>query len=59
MFDAYDVDNSGTLDSDETIALISAMGHPVDELRAQEIMLQLDLDGDGTVSRDEFIAWSK
>ncbi len=38
MFDAYDVDNSGTLDSDETIALISAMGHPVDELRAQEIM---------------------
>ncbi len=59
MFDAYDVDKSGTLDSDETIALISAMGHPVDELRAQEIMLHLDLDNDGIISRDEFIAWSK
>ncbi len=59
MFDAYDVDHSGTLDSDETISLISAMGHPVDELRAQEIMLHLDLDNDGAVSRDEFIAWSK
>ncbi len=59
MFDAYDVDHSGSLDTNETIALISAMGHPVDELRVQEIMLHLDLDNDGTISRDEFMAWSK
>merc|ERR1711871_685118 len=56
-FDLYDADGGGEIEADELQALMGSLGHEIDEVEAKEMLIHLDLDNDGTVSKEEFIQW--
>ena len=53
-FDQADADNSGTLDLDEITELCKILGS---DLQPHELQADLDEDGDGSVTFEEFRAW--
>ena len=57
LFDAYDADGSGELDRDEMATLAEDLGIELDETELDNAMLQMDSDGNGTVSFFEFYSW--
>ena len=56
-FRSIDVDRSGALDKDEVALMAEQLGFKltVDELNTA--IKEMDLDGDGEVTFDEFVAW--
>ena len=52
-----DVDNSGTIDEDEMKLLMQSIGQTCGKEEISQMMLELDLDGDGDITKDEFIKW--
>lgn len=52
-----DVDNSGTIDENEMKLLMKSIGQTCNEEQIAQMMLELDLDGDGDITKDEFIRW--
>lgn len=59
VFDAYDVDKSGTLDSEEVLTLITdALEYlkcirKVSKEEVRQFLDMVDKDGDGNISKDE------
>ena len=62
LFDHFDTDHSGTLGPDEVRGFLTALGicppGPDGDTAAATIMRELDRDGGGDVSRDEFVKWA-
>lgn len=54
LFHAYDVDNSGRIDSGEFLSMCAELR--VSEAEAGQIFKRLDVDKDGTVTLSEFIS---
>jgi Ca2+-binding EF-hand superfamily protein len=52
-----DVDNSGTIDENEMKLLMQSIGLTCGKDEIAQMMLELDLDGDGDITKDEFIKW--
>jgi Ca2+-binding EF-hand superfamily protein len=63
-FDLYDRDASGSLNAQELQSLMRSLGYPLPstprdaEVEVAAILASLNADGDGTVSKVEFVAWS-
>ena len=55
QFRALDMDNSGDLDVDELLATIMSESG-LTETHARALINEFDLDKNGTIDRDEFIA---
>lgn len=56
IFDLVDTDKSGEIDQDELFAALKAAGIKVTKRDFAYMMQKIDLDGNGTVSRDEWRA---
>ena len=57
IFKRFDKDNSGYLDVDELAAAMHLYLNGVDRARVQELVSYYDVDGDGTISLEEFISF--
>ncbi|KAK7232571.1 Calcium-binding protein [Aureococcus anophagefferens] len=57
-FDLYDTDGTGQLDPSELQKLMKSLGKELTEAQSNAMLKRLDTDGDGLVSRDEFLVWS-
>eukprot|EP00798_Chlamydomonas_sp_ICE-L_P024922 gene24922-10573_t len=55
IYSVYDTDGSGSLDEDEFIEVLRTAGFSTKE--AQEIFLEVNIDGDDEVSLGEFEVW--
>jgi len=58
-FDTHDEDGSGSIDIAEFERIAIDLGEPLSQEGLQEIVRDLDKDGSGVVSYDEFIRWWK
>jgi len=56
-FDLFDSDGGGEIDSSEFRELMRSLGFNLSEEEAAEKLKILDEDNNGTISRDEFVAW--
>jgi hypothetical protein len=56
-FDAIDSDHSGSISADELTALCALLGHALTEAETLVMLKKLDIDGDGTVTVEEFAEW--
>jgi Ca2+-binding EF-hand superfamily protein len=56
-FDIVDADNDGRISAEELKALMSAMGEEITGERADEMVRQIDTDGNGTICLEEFAAF--
>ena len=54
VFDRYDVDNSGQLDTHELRSFLRDMGMPYDDDGVDACLIELDSNDDGKVDLDEF-----
>jgi Ca2+-binding EF-hand superfamily protein len=57
LFDDYDADRNGTLDTCELAKLTSALGSPLSLNELESALVILDRDGSGKVEKSEFLAW--
>lgn len=57
IFEAFDDDNSGSIDKHELVELSSSMGLAIDVPTAESLISTLDVDGSGTLSFPEFWKW--
>jgi len=57
MFDLYDTDKGGEIDVCELQNLMKSLGKTMDEREALHTMKTLDINGDGSVSKLEFLIW--
>ncbi len=57
IFKRFDKDSSGYLDVDELAAAMHLYLNGVDRARVQELVSYYDVDGDGTISLEEFISF--
>jgi hypothetical protein len=57
LFDQLDKDNSGTLDQIELEALLQQLGHEVNPDEVAKMMSYMDADGEGEISKNEFMAY--
>eukprot|EP01083_Nonionella_stella_P170592 580887_1 len=58
IFDYYDKDRNGTISVKELIEVFKQLGVDIsDKSKIQSIVSSLDVDNDGIVTRDNFIAW--
>ena len=55
IFDQIDIDNSGTIDAGELIMALQSVGIDMTEREGLQMMQYADTDGDGTLSRDEWL----
>ena len=59
MFKEIDVDGSGTLDRSEVSQLVGKLNRPMSTEELDEVMSQLDEDGDGCCDFNEFKEWNQ
>ena len=57
MFEKYDTDNGGCIDAEEFRSLLEKMEVQIGDEELKEAMEDLDLDGDKTISLEEFSLW--
>lgn len=57
LFDKYDADGSGNIDREELRSLLVSFGMNLTPEQSQEMLLVLDKDGDGQISKEELIEW--
>eukprot|EP00755_Sulcionema_specki_P011514 Sspe_Gene.49214::Locus_26278_Transcript_1_1_Confidence_1.000_Length_2692::g.49214::m.49214/K04909/KCNH6; potassium voltage-gated channel Eag-related subfamily H member 6 len=55
VFDAYDVDNSGTIDLTELNAVMTGMGVFLNPTQLEELFEQVDTDQSNSITFDEFL----
>merc|ERR1711959_878972 len=53
-FLTFDADNSGFIDREELVNVLTTMGDPVDEETINGMIAEADLDGDGKINYAEF-----
>mmetsp|Transcript_5211 Transcript_5211/g.15316 ORF Transcript_5211/g.15316 Transcript_5211/m.15316 type:complete len:252 (-) Transcript_5211:853-1608(-) len=58
-FDRFDADKSGSLSITELAELCKALNSELDKNELEASLIQLDKNGDGSISFDEFLAWWK
>ena len=56
-FNAADSDNNGTIDTIELPALLTALNIESNRLVLEAILHELDQDGDGKISSEEYLTW--
>ena len=59
VFNEMDVDDSEYLDEDEVQAAVAMLGFAVNSTNLQVVMSEMDPDGNGEVTLDEFRSWWK
>ncbi|OQR89162.1 hypothetical protein THRCLA_09889 [Thraustotheca clavata] len=57
LFQQYDTDNTGTLDSNELRRICAAMGQSLDATDMEAMVKAIDTSGDGLVNLEEFQNW--
>ena len=57
-FDIFDRDGSGSIDVHELDKVLKTLGQKIDESELQDLVTQLDKDGDGQIDFDEFASLS-
>eukprot|EP00941_MAST-03F_sp_MAST-3F-sp1_P003801 g3801.t1 len=57
VFDAYDVDKSGTIDRKELKNLAADLGQEFDDEELAEVFATLDSDGSGQIDFHEFLVF--
>eukprot|EP00339_Tiarina_fusa_P019765 CAMPEP_0117035168 /NCGR_PEP_ID=MMETSP0472-20121206/24994_1 /TAXON_ID=693140 ORGANISM="Tiarina fusus, Strain LIS" /NCGR_SAMPLE_ID=MMETSP0472 /ASSEMBLY_ACC=CAM_ASM_000603 /LENGTH=178 /DNA_ID=CAMNT_0004744559 /DNA_START=1335 /DNA_END=1871 /DNA_ORIENTATION=- len=57
VFNLFDVDKSGNIDVHELVQVFETLGQEISELEARELIAELDQDGDGELSFEEFAAY--
>jgi len=57
LFDAYDVDGSGRISEVELKQVSAGLGHVLSDEQVKDCLATCDTDGDGYVSKEEFIDW--
>merc|ERR1712039_680987 len=55
-FDEFDKDGSGAISADELLHVLRAMGQNPTEDELLNLVLEVDVDGNGTIEFDEFIS---
>merc|ERR1712176_1209874 len=58
-FDAFDKDGSGAISAEELLGVMRAMGQNPTEDELLNLVLEVDVDGNGTIEFDEFISMMK
>ena len=58
-FQQMDANGDGYVTKDELKAMLSSLGEPVDDAVVNEMMNVADVDGDGKVDFNEFVAASQ
>jgi len=58
-FDSFDTDATGYLSQDELENVMRGVGFSLSQEQVQQLIVALDLDGDGMVEKDEFLHWYK
>jgi len=56
LFDSYDADKGGNITVEEFARVMKESGQNPTDAEVQQIIKEVDLDGDGTINFDEFIA---
>jgi hypothetical protein len=54
-FQMFDIDASGTIDSNELETVLNTLGYNYTEAETAEMMREADVDGDGEIDYNEFI----
>ena len=57
IFDHFDKNQNGKIESNELAALLDALGAEMSESEVATGLHALDEDGNGTIEFDEFAAW--
>lgn len=57
IFDSFDTDKSGFIDSAELAAVSKELGRTMDDAELEECLKDLDQNKDGKISYDEFSRW--
>lgn len=57
MFDHFDTDNDGIIHVDDLEGVLTAMGVNLDAQQKSQMLVSLDRDGDGDVTKEEFVHW--
>jgi len=57
LFDAYDADGSGRISVAELMQVSAGLGHVLTDEQVRDCVATCDKDGDGFVSKEEFIDW--
>jgi hypothetical protein len=55
-FATFDKDGNGTIDAEELYSCLKAMGHHPGPLELEELLAQMDTNGDGVIDFEEFAA---
>eukprot|EP00760_Papus_ankaliazontas_P017918 PhM_4_TR17399/c0_g1_i1/m.85670 len=55
MFECFDTDGSGSIDTNELHQMLLYMGVPATENEVKEMIRQVDKNGDGSIDMDEFL----
>merc|ERR1711936_995988 len=58
-FDEFDTDKSGTISPEELLGVLRAMGQNPTEDELLNLVLEVDIDGNGTIEFDEFLSMMK
>merc|ERR1712073_285641 len=58
-FDEFDKDKSGTISSEELLGVMRAMGQNPTEDELLNLVLEVDVDGNGTIDFPEFLNMMK
>eukprot|EP00927_Polykrikos_kofoidii_P040789 TRINITY_DN34802_c0_g1_i1.p1 TRINITY_DN34802_c0_g1~~TRINITY_DN34802_c0_g1_i1.p1 ORF type:complete len:1142 (+),score=178.73 TRINITY_DN34802_c0_g1_i1:140-3565(+) len=55
VFNRFDVNSSGDMDTIELMNLLNWLSYPIDETEAEMIVREVDVDGSGTINDREFL----
>merc|ERR1711973_416022 len=58
-FDEFDKDHSGTISPEELLGVLRAMGQNPTEDELLNLVLEVDIDGNGTIEFEEFLTMMK